>query len=234
MRDEHAAAGAGRRGEVVAGLALRLDGRDGRRAAAIFTFDERLDTILTRAAGMGLPVKEHVDAGNILIQPVDPGELSPGEFASAVRQAAENGQGNKSTRVVVIDSINSYMNAMPEERFLEIQLHELLTYLGHKGIVTFLIAAQHGFLGEMRTPIDTSYLADLVILLRYFEAAGSVPQAISVLKKRTGPHERGIRELWMDNTGLHVGEPLRNFQGVLTGNPSILGSAESVMRPRDE
>ena len=202
--------------------------------AAIFVFDERLETLLARAAGLGIPLREHLKTGAIRIQPVDPGELSPGEFATNVRRAAENDGDGAATRVVMIDSLNAYMNAMPEERFREIQLHELLTYLGHKGVISLIVAAQHGIVGEIRSVVDTSYIADSVIMLRYFEAFGSVKQAISVLKKRSGPHERGIRELKMDSTGRHVGKPLTEFHGVLSGNPHFVGSDTSLMRPRDE
>ena len=201
--------------------------------AAMFIFDERLETLLARATGLGIPLREHLKTGAIRIQPVDPGELSPGEFAMNVRRAAENDGDGSATRVVVIDTLNAYMNAMPEEQFLEIQLHELLTYLGHKGVIS-LVVAKHGIIGEIRSVVDTSYIADSVIMLRYFEAFGSVKQAISVLKKRSGPHERGIRELKMDSTGLHVGMPLTEFQGVLTGNPQYLGPKTSLLRPRDE
>jgi len=151
-----------------------------------------------------------------------------------VRRAVENDGDGSATRVVVIDSLNAYMNAMPEERFLEIQLHELLTYLGHKGVISLIVAAQHGIVGEIRSVVDTSYLVDSVIVLRYFEAFGSVKQALSVLKKRSGPHERGIRELKMDSTGLHVGKPLTEFQGVLSGKPCFVGANTSLMGPRDE
>lgn len=151
-----------------------------------------------------------------------------------VRQAAEVDRDGVRTRVVVIDSLNAYINAMPEERFLEIQLHELLTYLGHEGVITLIIAAQHGIVGEMRSVVDTSYLADSVIMLRYFEAFGAVRQAVSVLKKRSGPHERGIRELTMESGGLHVGRPLTEFQGVLSGKPVFLGSDTSLLRPFNE
>lgn len=202
--------------------------------AAIFVFDERLETIHARAAGMRIPLREHLKTGAIRIQSVDPGERSPGEFAMNVRRAAENDGDGSATRVVVIDSLNAYMNAMPEERFLEIQLHELLTYLGHKGVISLIVAAQHGIVGEIRSVVDTSYIADSVIMLRYFEAFGSVKQAISVLKKRSGPHERGIRELKMDSTGLHVGKPLTEFHGVLSGKPRFVGADTALMGPRDE
>ena len=142
-----------------------------------------------------MDIAGYLESGHITIQPIDTAELSPGEFAHRVRRAAEGEGGEPGAKVVVIDSLNGYLNAMPEERFLTAQLHELLTYLGHKGVVTFLLVAQHGLVGQMETPVDTTYLADTVILFRYFEAMGEVRQAISVVKKRSGRHERTIREL---------------------------------------
>ena len=135
--------------------------------------------------------------------------------------------------MVVIDSLNGYLNAMPEERFLTAQLHELLTYLGHKGVVTFLVVAQHGLVGHMESPIDTTYLADTVILFRYFEAMGEVRQAISVLKKRSGKHERTIRELSLGDKGITIGQPLKDFQGVLSGTPTYRGPDQALKEPKD-
>lgn len=201
--------------------------------AVIFAFDERLETILERAAGLGMDIAEEVEAGRIEIQTVNAAELSPGEFAHRVRAAVEGNDDTPGARVVVIDSLNGYLHAMPEERFLVAQLHELLTYLGHRGVVTFLIVAQHGLLGSMKTPIDTTYLADTVVLFRYFEAMGQVRQAISVVKKRSGKHERTIRELRLDSGGVTLGEPLTAFHGVLTGTPSFRGEDGSLMRPAD-
>ncbi len=190
--------------------------------AAIFTFDESVATLQARSAGLGMDLKGHMDAGRVGVQQVDPGELSPGEFADAVRRAVER----DGARVVVIDSLNGYLQAMPEERFLTIQLHELLTYLGQQGVVTLLVVAQHGLLGTgMQTPVDASYLADAVILLRYFEAGGRLRRAISVVKKRSGPHEATLREMALGPTGLWVGEPLTDFHGVLTGTPTFLKPA---------
>ncbi len=201
--------------------------------AVVFAFDERLETILERTAGLGMDIAGDVQAGRITIQTVDAAELSPGEFAHRVRTAVEGSDGTPGAKVVVIDSLNGYLHAMPEERFLVAQLHELLTYLGHAGVVTFLIVAQHGLLGNMQTPIDTTYLADTVVLFRFFEAMGRVRQAISVVKKRSGKHERTIRELRLDSGGVSLGEPLKDFQGVLTGTPSFRGADESLMRPAD-
>ena len=188
--------------------------------AVIFTFDESISTMMHRAEGIGLELKKYVDEGLIHVQPIDPTEMSPGEFAHRVRMAVGGENGTTPARVVVIDSLNGYLNAMPEERFLMSQMHELLTYLGHHGVVTFLVVAQHGLLGNaMQTPLDTSYLADSVILFRYYECDGEVRQAISVVKKRSGDHERTIRAFDITDKGIKVGEPLSKFRGVLTGTP---------------
>jgi circadian clock protein KaiC len=159
---------------------------------------------------------------------VDPAEFSPGELAYRVRTQVEHG-----ARVIVIDSLNGYLNALPEERFLSAHLHELLAFLAEKGVVTILTLAQHGFFGTPDSPVNISYVADTVLLFRYFEVAGEVKQALSVVKKRTGRHERSIRELQLGAGGVRVGEPLRHFQGVLSGNPhyvegGLLRSAEEV------
>ncbi len=193
--------------------------RNGDRSI-LFSFDERLETMLRRADGIGIGLRKGLDSGLIEIRTVDPAELSPGEFAHKVRLAAEDRGGKPGVKIVVIDSLNGYLNAMPEERFLTAQLHELLTYLGHLGVSTFLVVAQLGLLGHaMTSAIDTSYLADNVILFRYFESNGEVRQLISVVKKRSGHHERTLREFSISARGLEIGKPLSNFQGVLTGTP---------------
>ena len=181
-----------------------------------------------------MDISKHLDSGHITIQTIDTAELSPGEFAHRIRKAAEGEDGKPGVKVMVIDSLNGYLNAMPEERFLTTQLHELLTYLGHKGVVTFLVVAQHGLVGPMQTPIDTTYLADTVILFRYFEAMGEVRQAVSVLKKRSGKHERTIRELSLGENGITIGQPLKDFQGVLSGTPVYCGPDKAFTRPKDE
>jgi circadian clock protein KaiC len=199
--------------------------------AALFIFDESRDTLMHRMRGLGMDLAPFVDSGMITIQQIDPAELSPGEFAYRVRQAVEGTPENAPASVVMIDSLNGYMNAMPEERFLVIQLHELLTYLGNHGVVTFLVVAQTGLIGtNMGTPVDTSYLADSVMLFRYFEAHGEVLQAISVVKKRSGQHERAIREFKLSSEGIWVGEPLREFQGVLSGVPTYRGDDGNWLR----
>jgi circadian clock protein KaiC len=182
--------------------------------AAIFAFDESITTLEARTEALGIKFKQCWKAGQVSVQQVNPAELSPGEFAYLVRQSVENDQ----TRVILIDSLNGYMNAMPEERFLTIHLHELLTYLGRRGVTTLMVAAQHGLIGSnMQSAFDTSYLADSVILLRYFEYAGKVKKAISVVKKRSGAHEESIRELRFDRKGIHLSEPLTQFRGIMTG-----------------
>jgi circadian clock protein KaiC len=186
------------------------------QAAALFLFEESTHTLLSRTAGLGIDLAQHVDSGKVKIQQVDPAELSPGEFAYAIRRAVES----DGVKIVVIDSLNGYLNAMPGERYLIIQLHELLTYLSQLGVATLLIGAQHGLIGsQMNSPVDVSYLADAVILMRYFESRGEVRQAISVVKKRGGSHERSIREIRLQPGGIGLGPPLRDFRGVLTGVP---------------
>jgi circadian clock protein KaiC len=190
--------------------------------AALFVFDESRNTLLTRCASMGMDLRPHIDSGHIVIRQVDPAELSPGELVHDIRQAVES----RGATVVVIDSLNGYLNAMPDERFLIVQLHELLTYLGQAGVATLLVGAQHGLIGmQMQSPVDASYLADAVVLLRYFESEGSVRQAISVMKKRGGRHERTIRDFAMTEKGLSIGPPLRQFRGILTGVPTQVPEA---------
>jgi circadian clock protein KaiC len=199
--------------------------------AAIFVFDETRETYVARAKGIGTDIQGYLDEGLITLQQVDPAELAPGEFANTVVGAV-----NKSgARVVVIDSLNGYLNAMPEERFLTIQMHEMLTYLNQQGVITLLVMAQHGFLGAtMATPVDVSYLADTVLMLRYFEAGGAVRRAISVVKKRSGMHENTIREFRISSEGIQVGEPLVKFQGVLTGVPTFAGAQDALIEQHDD
>ena len=187
--------------------------------AALFIFDEELGLLFARSKGMGIDLEALHDSGNLFIEQMDAAEVSPGEFAHKVRSCIERGN----IRTVVIDSLNGYQNAMPAERFLILHIHELLQYLNRLGVATFLTVAQHGLIGEMRSPVDVTYLADTVLLLRYFEADGRVRRAVSVVKKRTGAHENTIREFSIDNNGLQFGEPLDKFQGVLRGVPQYLG-----------
>lgn len=183
--------------------------------AAYFTFDEGLSTLRGRAKDLGLALDEHVESGRVLLQQIDPAELSPGEFVSVVREAVEQ----RDVKLLVIDSLNGFLQAMPEERYLEAQLHEQLSYLRQRGVLTLLLMAQHGFVGSMEGPFDVSYLADTVLVTRYFEAGGRVRKALSVLKKRSSMHEDTIREFTVTSRGLVVGKPLSSFHGVLTGVP---------------
>ncbi|QEE27682.1 AAA family ATPase [Terriglobus albidus] len=199
--------------------------------ALIFTFDETLATLIERAHGLGMDPTDLLESGMLGIQQIDPVELSPGELVSRIRNLVDE----QNLRMVVIDSMNGFLNAMPHEQFLAMQLHELLAYLGQQGIATLLTLAQHGFIGVTNTPIDISYLADTVLLFRYFERAGSIRQALSVVKKRSGPHERTIRELIFGNGEIRVGPPLHEFEGVLGGNPTFTGSKlqEDSSDPRE-
>jgi len=187
--------------------------------AAMFVFDEELGLLFERAIGLGLDLQAMVDSGNLIIEQVDATELTPGEFSQRVRHSLEHHQ----ARTVVIDSLNGYQAAMPGEQALILHMHELLQYLNRQGASTFLTVAQHGLVGDMKAPVDVTYLADTVILLRYFEATGRVRRAISVIKKRTGWHEDTIREYRIDRDGITLGDPLTNFHGVLRGVPSMIG-----------
>ncbi|MBA3656644.1 MAG: AAA family ATPase [Gemmatimonadaceae bacterium] len=193
-----------------------------------YLFDERLATFRQRTTALGISVDEEIDNGRLAIRQVEPTDLSPGEFASEVVRAVEE----EEVYLIIIDSINGYMQSMPEERLLPIQIHELLSFLSNHGVTCIMTLVQHGIFGN---PVDeaaeVSYLADTVILMRYFEVLGSVRQAISVVKKRSGDHERTIRECRVGQGGLNVGEPLREFHGVLTGVPSYVGASGPLMKP---
>jgi len=186
--------------------------------AAMFIFDEELGLLFDRAKPLGFDLAAMRDTGRLLITQLDAAELSPGEFSQKVRDAVQDGE----VRTVVIDSLNGYQAAMPQENSLILHMHELLQYCNRRGVSTFLTVAQHGMVGDMKTPVDVTYLADAVILLRFFEAEGSVRRAMSVIKKRTGKHEDTIREFWI-NDGLHVGDPLAQFHGILRGTPVMTG-----------
>jgi circadian clock protein KaiC len=194
--------------------------------AAMFTFEESLGTLFARAAGLGIRLEPHVAAGRVTVQQVDPAELSPGEFATAVRAAVEE----QDARMIVIDSLNGYLQSMTDESFLVAQLHELLSYLRHRGVLLLMVVAQHGFLGPMNAPVDISYLADNIILFRFYEHAGRVCKSIAVVKKRAGPHEDTIRAFALDRGGFRVGAPLTNMRGVLTGVPTVEGTGAPLTR----
>ena len=182
-----------------------------------FAFDESVRTLLDRAHDMNLDFDAHIKAGLLTVQQVDPAEIAPGELAHRIVECVEKA----GVKLVVLDSLNGYVNAMPQDDFLNLHLHELLAFLNQRGVVSLMIMAQQGLIGNMGSPVDVSYLADSVILTRYFEARGAVRKAISIIKKRSGPHEQTIRELRMEQNGIHIGPPLVEFQGVLTGVPTV-------------
>ena len=194
----------------------------------VYEFDERIGTLIARAKAFNLDLQKHMDDGLLVIEQIDPAEISPGEFAWRVRAQVTDRQ----ARLIVIDSLNGYMAAMPQEKQLILQLHELLSYLSQQGVVTFLINPQHGLVGSMSTNLNISYVADVVMLLRFFEAEGRIRKAVSVLKNRGGPHEDSIRELRIDTHGLRVGEELSAFKGVLTGTPEYVGSGAPLLESR--
>jgi circadian clock protein KaiC len=193
--------------------------------ACVYSFEESPESWMDRAQRLGLKLRDHQESGRVTIRQVDPAELSPGELADDVRRHVEQG-----ASMIIIDSLNGYRNAMAEEKHLILHLHELLSYLGQQGVTTLMVMAQYGILGQdVSSPVDLSYLADTVVLLRYFEAFGQVRQAISMVKKRTGPHEHSVRELRISNHGLRVGRELREFHGVLSGQLSYLGEAQPLL-----
>jgi circadian clock protein KaiC len=194
----------------------------------MFIFDEVTETLLSRARALGMDLEPHVKNGLIRIQQIDPAEVAPGELAHTIRQ----GVLQDSARLIVIDSINGYMNAMPEERHLNLQLHELLSFLNQQGVISIMVLAQQGLVGPMESGVDLTYLADTVLILRYFEAQGAVKQAISVIKKRSGNHERTIREFRVSGRGIEVGAPLTNMNGVLTGVPTFDSSGDRQLLPQ--
>jgi len=193
-----------------------------------FTFDETSRIICRRAAKIGLDIRPFLESGAIVLRKVDPAEIGPGQFAHDIKGAIEKDQ----TEIVVIDSLNGYLAAMGDERVLSLHLHELLTYLSHQGVATILTLTQSGLIGAMQSPVDLTYLADTVVLLRFFEAAGAVKKAISVMKKRSDNHETTIREFRVDSQGLRIGEPLSQFRGVLTGVPTFEGEVANMLKSR--
>ena len=193
--------------------------------AALFIFDEELGLLFRRLKGMGIDLEDLRNQGSLLVEQVDAAELSPGEFTHRVRSQVHQ----HAVRTVGIDSLNGYQSAMPEEQSLILHMHELMQFLNRQGAATFLTVAQHGLVGEMKAPVDVTYLADTVILLRYFEAVGRVRRAISVIKKRTGAHEDTIRELKITGDGLVLGDPLHDFQGVLRGVPTYTGTSKPLL-----
>jgi circadian clock protein KaiC len=207
-------------GKSIFGLAFIAAAIRRGEKAAVFLFDEELGLLFNRMRGIGVDLERMRDEGNLHIEQLDAAELSPGEFAHRVRERVDFAN----AKTVLIDSINGYQASMPQENALILHMHELLQYLNRQGANTFLTVAQHGLVGDMKAPVDVTYLADTVVLLRYFEAIGRVRRAVSVIKKRTGPHEDTIREYKIGSTGLALGAPLDDFQGVLRGVPTYVGA----------
>jgi circadian clock protein KaiC len=212
-------------GKSSVALTYAIAAADRAERSVIFAFDEGRGTMSARARALGLPLEQHIGAGLIEVRQIDPAEMAPGEFADAVRRSVEA----DGAQVVIIDSLNGYLNAMPDERFLILQMHELLSYLSQRGVLTLLVLAQHGLVGPMDTPLDISYLADGVLMLRYFEFDGVVRRALSVVKKRSGNHEHSIREFKLSHEGVQVGPPLRGFSGIFSGTPEYRGEKAPLM-----
>lgn len=212
-------------GKSLLGLTFVVAAVERGEKAAMFIFDEEVGLLFDRAKGLGVDMAAMVASGRLVVEQIDAAELSPGEFSQRVRHCVEANQ----ARTIVVDSLNGFQAAMPEENALVLHMHELLQYLNRQGATTFLTVAQHGLVGDMKSPVDVTYLADTVVLLRYFEAAGRVRRAISVIKKRTGMHEDTIREYRIGSTGVRLGQPLKGFQGVLRGVPSFVGEQPALL-----
>lgn len=213
-------------GKTTTAIRCILSALERGETCAYFLFDEGLATLLARASAMSMDLKPYIDNGRLLIRQIDPAEVSPGEFSSWVRKAVSEDHAT----YVVIDSLNAYLQAMPGEKFLLLQMHELLSYLNQLGVATLLVLGQHGLVGDMRTDVDLSYLSDAILLFRFFEAKGEILTAVSVVKSRASAHERSIREFRLGATGLRVGEALTDFQGVMTGVPSYRGAQAMLSR----
>ncbi len=219
-------------GKSTLALHFALAGADRGERTQIYSFDESLGTMRARAEGLNMGLTSLLEAGLVGATQIDPAELSPGQLNALVRHAVEE----EGVKIILLDSLNGYLQSMGDERALSLQLHELLTYLNQQGVVTILVLAQHGLIGHMQTPVDVTYLADTVVMFRYFEAEGAVHKALSVVKKRTGAHERTIREFFVKDDGIEVGPPLANFRGVLSGTPELLTGKPAAVVPkrRDE
>jgi circadian clock protein KaiC len=191
----------------------------------VYVFEETRQTFIERLEGVSLDIRSALDAGLVGLTQVDPAEWSPGQLSHRIREDVESHH----ARIVVIDSLNGYVNSMPNERFVLVQLHELLSYLAEMGVLTILVLAQHGMIGDYKAPVDVSYLADSVILLRYFEHEGTMRKAVSVVKHRIGPHEESIRELRISSVGIELGPVLSQFHGILTGLPEYIGPSANLL-----
>jgi KaiC/GvpD/RAD55 family RecA-like ATPase len=213
-------------GKTTMGVACMMAALQRGETATYYLFDEGLATLLARSAMLGMDLRPHLDSGRLVLTQIDPAELSPGEFAAIVRRAIEE----RGSTFIAVDSLNAYLHAMPGEDYLILQMHELLSYLNQKGVTTLLVLGQHGVIGEVRSDVDLSYLSDAILLFRFFEAQGQIRTALSVVKSRVNAHERTIRELRLSDEGLQVGEPLRDFEGVLSGLPAYHGKVAMLTR----
>ncbi len=217
-------------GKSSVALSIAYNSAQQGKGAALYAFDEGTESIIERARGLGMELDPLLTSGDIVLHQINPAEMSPGEFTALVCR----GVTQRNATVVVIDSLNGYLQAMPQERFLALEIHQLLSYLNHQGVLTIMVMAQHGMVGVVKSPIDLSYLSDAVLLLRFFEAQGTVRKAISVLKKRVGRHEESIRELRLTTQGVQVGEPLTDFQGIMSGIPTYVGSQSMIKGAADD
>jgi circadian clock protein KaiC len=217
-------------GKSTVALKFALAAAERGEKVAMFSFDESFGVLCARAAGLNFNLEELIASGMVSAVQIDPAELSPGELAARIQQTVEKDE----TRVVLLDSLNGYLQSMGEDRFLNLQLHELLTYLNQQGVVSMLVVTPQGLLGNMQSPIDVTYLADTVVTFRFFEAYGAVHKAIAVIKKRTGDHERTIRELHIAPGAITVGPALTDFRGVLTGTPILPENNERRTSRRDD
>ena len=221
---------------LITGIGNVLLGDDGvgpyvvRLLESMYSFEESVATLLRRCEGMGIALAKAIKKGQVELRRIDPSHVTPGEITNKISACIEHNHAG----MVVIDSLNGYLQAMRSDGSFVVHLHELLAYLNSKGVITILVSAQHGFLNAEQSSFEATYLADLVILLRYFEAQGLVCQAISVVKNRSEEHERAIREFQIGKSGIRIGPPLRQFQGVLTGNPQFLGESGTLIREKDE
>lgn len=207
-------------GKTTTAVCCGLEAINRGEKAAYYLFDEGVTTMLARSRAMGMDLQPHIDSGMLQVFQIDPAELTPGEFANWIRRAVEqDGVG-----FIAIDSLNAFLQAMPGEKYLLLQMHEMLSYLNQQGVITVLILGQHGIVGDVRSEIDLSYLSDTIILFRYFESRGNVLKAISVAKSRTTAHQSSIREFRLARGGIQIGDPLKDFEGVLTGLPNYRGS----------
>jgi circadian clock protein KaiC len=211
-------------------IALQYAAAAARRGERVMMclFEENIETMMARAMSVGIKVDDLIESKAICVMQIDPAELSPGEFAHLVIDEVRT----KHAGLLVVDSLNGYVQAMPDAKFLIIQLHELLSFLSRHGVLTLMTLAQHGLVGQMQAPVDLTSLADSVILLRYFEQGGRIKKAVSVIKKRIGSHEDTIREFKSDSSGVRLGKPLEDFHGVLTGTPTFKGRADQMIETR--